>query len=241
MIQKSSIATVSAAVIALGTSIVSIVPAAAASITFDVEATVSGETFIDSSFADLVNNVLGTPLLASGNFPFDQSLSYSFTIDDDPEQYLDGDVSLGLDLLYSNFGIGFDNTTLSYLDDVLNIDVSGSGILSNGSEQLNFNLGYNSSENEIMATFIDFDPNNNFIDSCLVGSCTTTGNLNLSFLSTAFPGLEFASANGNFSVTTTPESVTTTPVNSVPEPTTVLGLLGVGSLIAARRKGAGGA
>ncbi|MBE9117502.1 PEP-CTERM sorting domain-containing protein [Lusitaniella coriacea LEGE 07157] len=264
MVKKSSMATVGAAAMALGTFAISAAPAAADPITFDVDATVSGEATVDSTFADIVNglfaNVLPEPI-PSGTFLVDESLSYSATIDDDPAQYMDGDLSFGVDMLSSVLGISLDTSTIALLDSYADIDFSGSGTLTNGSEDLDFDLSYDSANNEILATFADFD--SSIIESCLVGSCTTAGNFAFNLLSNQdnplvlFAGLPetVVSASGNFSVTTTPQGVSSgdggetpssgdggeTPSNdspqSVPEPATILGLFGIGGFLASRRKG----
>ncbi|MGB3692483.1 MAG: PEP-CTERM sorting domain-containing protein [Spirulinaceae cyanobacterium] len=235
MFQKLSIATVGAAAIALGTCILGAKTATAADIKFNVEAEILGNAFISPLLANFSDTI------PTGNIPIANSFSHSLTINDDPNQYLDGDISLGLNLLFSTFDISIDDTTISNLDSLFDFSVSGSGVLSNGSEDLDFDLSYDSNNNEILATFVNFDPNNNFIDSCLVASCTTTGNFAFSILSNFLPTpLSVVSAAGSFSLVSTPilddTGVPDDSTQSVPEPTTILALLGVGSFLAYRRK-----
>jgi hypothetical protein len=232
MSHKSSIVTFGAAALALGAVAVSTAPAAAGTITFDASATIDGNVSIDPGAIALIdslglvsslnssgllpNGVVLDPI-TSGNFPINESITRSFTIDDDPQQYLDGDISLGVDLLYSVFGINVDPSEIAYIDDLFDLDISGGGILTNGTESLDFILSYDSNDNEIRATFANFNPQNNFISSCLIGTCTTTGNFAFSLISTFAPFLglspTIASGNGNFLVTTTPQG------NGSPDPT----------------------
>jgi hypothetical protein len=253
MIYKTSMAAVGAAVLALGTVTVSIAPAKAATVTLDVSAQVSGNGFIDPGFASLVNSIFPSYSVPSGNFPFDETFSSPFTIDDNPQQYLDGDISVGLNFL-SALGFDLNPTTLAQSNNFFGIAVSGDGTLSNGLENIAFNLSYNSNQQETIATFVNFDPQNNFIPSCLIGTCTTTGNFEVSLLATSSAqfilGLPKVPVlvGGNFLVTTTPQNNNnptpptdptpppTDPTQSVPEPTMLLGLLGTAGFFTTRRK-----
>jgi hypothetical protein len=246
MTYKLSIAAIGTAVLALGTVTISAAPATAAKITFDTTTTISGTSSVTPPYVPLA------ALLSLPNGPFSTSISHSFTLDDDPNQYLDGDISLGLDLLLGAIGFEIDPDAIAVLNDFLDFNFSGSGTLSNGTESLAFNLSYDETNSEGRATFVNFDPNNNFIASCFVSACTTSGNFALNIIGTpaiellgAWLGLELppgliASANGNFSTIATPKGNGGTggngenPPQSIPEPTTFLGLFGVGTFLAAR-------
>ncbi|MDY6781086.1 MAG: PEP-CTERM sorting domain-containing protein [Cyanobacteriota bacterium] len=248
MRSQTSIATLGAAVLTLGTVAVGAAPVQAGTITFDTSAQVSGNVSVNEDFASYANGLLGSSVIPGGDFSFNESLNSAFTIDDDPQQYLDGDISLGIDLFYSALGLNLDTGTITLLDSLFNVAVSGSGTLSNGTESLGFSLSYDSTQQEIIATFANFDPQNNFIDSCLTGSCTTAGNFDFGLLAEAplsfLVGAEPVSASGSFSVTTTPQTTNEPslpptdgePNQSVPEPTTFLGLLGTAGFLATRRK-----
>lgn len=293
MIQRSSMVTLGTAAIAFGTFAISAAPAAADPITFDVEASVSREVTVDSTFAAIANSFFPDLLpepLTGGTVSVDESFSYSATLDDDPAQYMDGDISFGVDMLESIFGVSLDASTIALIDGAIDLDFSGSGTLANGSENLDFNLGYDSTNNEIIATFLDFD--SSIFEACFIGSCTTAGNFAFNintdptYSLAAFLPETLAFGTGTFSILTTPQGVssddgsesssegngnespsegngnespsegndsespsegndnegsdggsTNDSPQSVPEPTTVLGLLGIGGFLASRRKG----
>ncbi|NES82468.1 MAG: PEP-CTERM sorting domain-containing protein [Moorea sp. SIO2B7] len=160
-------------------------------------------------------------------------------MDDDPAQYLDGDLSFGLDSLQNIFNFYVDSTLVSQLDSLLDLGVSGGGTISNGIDFFEFDFDYDDQNNEIIAKFDD--PNsNNIIASCLVSQCTTQGNIvaNIDFLGFAplLPSIPDAIvASTNFEITTTP--VTN---QAVPEPTTIAGTLvgiaGFGRYLLGKRK-----
>lgn len=237
----TSIATLGAAVLAIGSLAVGAAPAHAGTVILDTSVQAAGSGFIDSSFADIANNLVGSNVVPSGVFAFDETSIFPSVVNDDPQQYEDGDVSVGIDLVYQILGLNFDSATINTLNTLFTVDVSGGGTLSNGTESIDFNLSYDSDAQEVLATLVNFDPQNNFIASCLTVTCTTTGDFGFDLLLGPLTPVSF---RGDFLVVTTPQvsgnpdSIPSgnDPVQTVPEPATFLGLLGTAGLLATRRK-----
>lgn len=230
--QRLRLALIATALATLGTQVMSIEPTFAAEITFDTEAEIAGSLSFSSFFISAIEDELNVTL-PSESIPFAEEFSDRFTIDDDPNQYLDGDISLGWkSFLSEDLWLDFGGIDFSLLESFLDIDFGGTGLLTNGIEDLAFTLSYDSVNKEFISTFTDFDPDNNFIDSCLIGVCTATADFEFSlFFNQGFP-LEVVSAAGNFAITTTPVGSS----QSVPEPTLLLGLLGIGGCVASQRR-----
>ncbi|MGK7875296.1 MAG: PEP-CTERM sorting domain-containing protein [Xenococcaceae cyanobacterium] len=218
-----SMAAAGAAFITLGA--VGAAPAAAGTIGFNYNATMSGDAFVEPSFASQIENALGLNpgYITPGNSSYNESFAGMFTTLDDPNQYLDGDIEVTLHFLVS--ALGFDTSNLDLLLAQTNLTWSGTGNITSGLGILPFNFGFNNSNNSIKITFDKSQAD--IIDGCLVGECTTqsTGSVSLTLLNNTEV---LSMTNMNFSVTTNPKSI--------PESSTLLGLIGVGGFFAAKRK-----
>lgn len=182
-----------------------IAPTQAAPVTVDFDGSV--ETFItsDDDFAAFVAD-LGFPL-PTGNL--NEVFAGSITLDDDPSQYLDGDLSLGYDLLSSTLGMEIDSDSIALLDSFFDFEVSGSGQVTYGTQTMTYSLSFDSQQDEFKAIFEDFDPNTEILTACANGECDWVGQysfsvngVNLFDPNAGFLPQELIASDGSFSFKT---------------------------------------
>lgn len=250
-----SMATIGAALFALGT--VGAVPASAGNLIFDYEAQVSGSAALNSLLIPIAEQYLGLP---TGTIsPFIDFPAYTFTgqftVLDDPAQYTDGDITLDSTFFSSLYSFPFPPSVVDTLDSVFNLDFFGTGSVTSNSGTTSFVFEYINQDNSILINqFTDVS----VLNGCLVGECVTTvgGSFNLDLVLSEFlaeidedgvdlpPEItqalifyqEFIGNELNVVAGNVDLEVTTVPVESVPEPSTLLGLFGLGSFFAAKRK-----
>ncbi|MGB0564181.1 MAG: PEP-CTERM sorting domain-containing protein [Spirulinaceae cyanobacterium] len=148
-----------------------VTPAAAAPVTVDFDGTVEAFITSDDDFAAFVED-LG---FALPNGDVDDVIAGSITVDDDPSQYLDGDLSLGYDLLSSTLGMEVDAGSIALLDSFFDFEVSGSGQVTDGTTTMDYSLRFDASANEFKAIFDNFDPDNEILSACATGECDWSG------------------------------------------------------------------
>ncbi|NEO87733.1 MAG: PEP-CTERM sorting domain-containing protein [Spirulina sp. SIO3F2] len=202
-------------------------PAYADPINIDYTGTVEATFDVDDDFSALVNGFTGITL---PDGPINESISGSITLDDDPAQYNDGDISLGYDFLSSVLGFSVSQDTLNALDSWLDLEAGGSGTLSNGITTMTYSLSYNSELNELVATFDNFDLDTEIISSCVTNECTWEGDFG--FYTTG----EEIDGQGVYNFVTNPGAGSP---EAAPEPTSLLGMglvLGFGVLAKKKRR-----
>lgn len=176
-------------------------PATAAPVTVDFEGDVQATVTVEQDFSNLLKS-LNIPLPDS---VINENIVGSVTVDDDASQYLDGDLSLGYDLLSSTLGVSIDQQTITALDNFLDLSVTGSGRVTSGAQTMNYSLRFNSAVDEFQAVFDNFDPNTEIISACASGACDWSGNFNVSLASEFLPAPLFGSL-GSFAFTTNAEA-----------------------------------
>ena len=225
-----SIATAGAALLALGTTAAS--PVVAGTIGFNYYADVEGNYQILPQLSSYL------PLPNSGSF--DEEYDGMFVLDDDPNQWLDGDLSLGPDFFSSYlsglFGVNISEDTINLLDDNFDLSLTGAGTLNSNLGSLDFDLGWDSDENSVK---LIFDPSKaSIIDGCLVGLCQIEHTTDVILTAvTNFLGTDITVGTltvEKLKLTTIPKSIT--KPKPTPEPVSLLGLIGVGGFLASRRK-----
>ncbi|MEP0752284.1 PEP-CTERM sorting domain-containing protein [Trichocoleus sp. Lan] len=207
---KLSIATAGAAVVTLGT--IAMAPVEAAQLTK----------------VDYVGDVIGTfkPLLGA-EIPFTVDVDKSYIIDNLSGRLKDeGDSELTIDHPFSYLGDYFGN----YLSNSVSINsFSGFGSIFKGLSYSptdilsTFNFSYNKITNILTVKGYEFDK----IKVCLSGTCNISGE---GSASGTIGGVLPVNASVNFKV-----SQTAKPLD-VPEPSALLGLIGLGGFFAAKRK-----
>jgi len=211
-------------------------PARAGDITFDYTAYVEGSLALDPVGLDTIAILLGeTPPLLSDpvELDFAEFLAGSLTTLDDPAQYLDGDLELGIDLVASFFGEAISADEIALLDPFFDIGLSGLGELVTFTNQvLEFAIDYDST---LKALLLTFDPAQaTIIDDCLVGFCDVFAGFGF-FADLTLPGTPMTPlAEGEVSLAATIEP----RGESVPEPSALLGLLAGAGWLATRRRAA---
>lgn len=263
--KKLSIATAGAALLALGTVSAVPAEAGTLTFDYEAEVSgsVTFNPFL-VPFLPTVEQYLGLPsgfIPPSVTFP-PYSFTGQFTVLDDPAQYTAGDISLDSTLFSSLYGFSYPASLADTLDSVFNLNFSGIGSVTSNLGTTDFVFDYVSADNSILINqFTDVS----VLDGCLVEECVTTaeGNFSLDLVLSGFLAeteeyeidlppevvgligfyqqfvgdeLNLVTGNVAFEATTIPVGVTTPPVESVPEPSTLLGLFGLGSLFAAKRK-----
>ncbi|NEO87111.1 MAG: PEP-CTERM sorting domain-containing protein [Spirulina sp. SIO3F2] len=151
-------------------------PTYAAPITVDFDGGVDALIASDDQFAQFLAD-LG---YAIPDGAINEVISGSITVDDDPSQYLDGDLSLGYDLLSSTLGVQVDQEAIALLDSIFDLQVSGSGSVVTSSGVVDYNLSFDSANNELQAIFSDFDSNTEIISACATGECDWSGQFSFS-------------------------------------------------------------
>jgi hypothetical protein len=231
MMKSLAIALTSATCLTVGATVVPATPATAGTLSFDYEASFSG----DIQLNPIVSGLLDFP---EDSFDFSETLSGSFTTLDDPNQFLDGDITLDSSFFSSLLGVDVNSDPdLAFLNELLSMDFAGTGTLNSDTGTTGFEFNY---LNDLDAIVIDnFDTD--VVNDCLTGVCTVddgiwdfglfaNSQLVNDLLDLDLPpfllGEEFliAQGGGDFTLATAPQTGST----SVPEPATWLGLLAIG-------------
>lgn len=176
-------------------------PVTAAPVTVDFEGNVTATVTSDDDFAALLAD-FGI-LIPDG--AINENIFGTVTVDDDANQYLDGDLSLGYDLLSNTLGVPVDQDTIELLDSIFDLSVTGSGRVTAGATTMDYNLRFNSDVDEFQAVFDDFDPNTEIISACASGECDWVGDFNISLDLTGLPAPLLGSL-GSFAFTTNAEA-----------------------------------
>ncbi len=231
MMKSLAIALTSATCLTVGATVFPTTPATAGTLSFDYEASFSG----DIQLNPIVSGLLDLP---EDSFDFSETLSGSFTTLDDPNQFLDGDIILGSSFFSSLLGVDVNSDPdLAFLNELLSMDFAGTGTLNSDTGTTGFEFNY---LRDLDAIAIDnFDTN--VVNGCLTGVCTVddgiwdfglfaNSELVNDLLDLDLPPFlvdeEFliAQGGGDFTLMTEPQTDST----SVPEPATWLGLLAIG-------------